>query len=102
MWRWICLNRFGRDKYCAAGERDATKGVQGVRTRFRASSQAFFRSVGFTLLILMVSRSSGDTGMLRGPGGFSGDAELPRRELVAGADGSGESPFAGFFCGMVR
>ena len=50
----------------------------------------------------MVSRSSGDTGMLRGPGGFSGDAELPRRELVAGADGSGESPFAGFFCGMVR
>ena len=77
-------------------------GYGGARTRFRASSQAFLRSVAFALLTLIVSRCSADTGMLRGPGGFSGEAELPRRELESGAAGSGVSSFADFLCGMPR
>lgn len=40
--------------------------------------------------------------MLSGPGGFSGEAELPRRELVGCPDGSGVSSFAVFFCGMLQ
>lgn len=39
--------------------------------------------------------------MLRGPGGFSGEVKLLRRELVTGADGSGVRSFADFFCGML-
>jgi hypothetical protein len=34
--------------------------------------------------------------MLRGPRGFSSEAELPRREPETGADGSGLSSFADF------
>lgn len=77
-------------------KKDAIQDMKGTRTRFRASSQAFLRSVGLALLTLIVSRSSAVTGMLRGPGGFSWEAKLPRRELVTGVAGSGESSFADF------
>lgn len=76
----------------ASRSKAVIEAMKGARTRLRASSQAFLRSVTFALLTLMVSRSPADTGMLRGPGGFSGEVKLLRRELETGADGSGESP----------
>lgn len=39
--------------------------------------------MALALLTLIVSRSDGVMGILSGPGGFSGEAELARRELKA-------------------
>jgi hypothetical protein len=38
--------------------------------------------------------------MLSGPGGLSGEAELPRRDPVVGAEGSGDSALSDFLGGM--